>query len=360
MIISNRNADGGEEMRVSYFFVKIEANQFLVIGMESITASYGLLLCKMGCDLLKISSVSNLDLVLWRGLHRPTAVKVFEIEDCGALVGMQTRERNTIAKFAQPSAKDLLKHWFIRNTRKSPMFLERIRCNTLLLFIELVCCTPTKTNMVAKGECPKDQIKDAETPRNGPKGIGEGSDTVKVGRDIKAMELFELGGFHFFIGKPFKNAERDFSIGRSQTTRTPARPPQVREKKAGMSYNKDSQRASESGNHLLFASGNALPEPLELLFGKDASDPYHDDREDNSHDEVSLSQVIHYASTSGTVAFHGQHDESDSPRIPKSRLGMQERTSSASLEDSVLNLAEVISVLVLRANFIRQLVNMAH
>ncbi|KAJ6333010.1 hypothetical protein OIU77_008962 [Salix suchowensis] len=38
--------------------------------------------------------------------------------------------------------------------------------------------------------------------------------------------------------------------------------------------------------------------------------------------------------------FYSQHDESDSPRTPKSRLGMQETTSSASLEDSALNLAE--------------------
>lgn len=64
------------------------------------------------------------------------------------------------------------------------------------------------------------------------------------------------------------------------------------------------------------------------------------------------------ASTSGTVVFRGQHDESDSPRTHKSRLGMQERTSSSSLEDSALNLAEVTSVFIVNANFIRQLVNM--
>ena len=51
------------------------------------------------------------------------------------------------------------------------------------------------------------------------------------------------------------------------------------------------------------------------------------------------------ASTSGTV-FYSQHDESDSPRTPKSRLGMQETTSSASLEDSALNLAEVSTVVL--------------
>ncbi|KAG6755260.1 hypothetical protein POTOM_041078 [Populus tomentosa] len=248
----------------------------------------------------------------------------------------------------RPNAKDLLKHRFIRNARKSPRLLERIR------------------------ERPKYQIKDAETPSNGRKGIGEGSDTVKVARDIKADGTVRISG----QGKPFKNAGWDFSIGGSQATgtvRSAARPPQVREKKTDISYNKDTQRrASESGNHLLSASGNALQESLDLSFGKDARDPYHDDRQNNSLDDDDLSVsgsgtvVIHTpkgsqssaifrdqsnassssfasfedASTSGTVVFYGQHDESDSPRTPKSRLGMQERTSRASREDSALNLAE--------------------
>lgn len=52
------------------------------------------------------------------------------------------------------------------------------------------------------------------------------------------------------------------------------------------------------------------------------------------------------ASTTGTVVFRGQQDESDSPQTPKSRLGVQERSSSASIEDSALNLAEVSFVLI--------------
>ncbi|KAJ6966400.1 germinal center kinase 1 isoform X1 [Populus alba x Populus x berolinensis] len=248
----------------------------------------------------------------------------------------------------RPTAKELLRHRFIRNARKSPRLLERIR------------------------ERPMYQIKDAETPRNSPIGIGEGFDTVKVVRDLRADGTVRASG----QGKPFKNAGWDFSIGGSQTTgtiRSAARPPQVREKKTDISYNKDTQRrASESGNHLLSASGNALQESLELSYGKDARDPYHDDHQDNSYDDDDLSVsgsgtvVIRTpkgyqssalfrdqnnassststtfvdVSTSGTVVFRGQHDESDSPRTHKSRLGMQERTSSSSLEDSALNLAE--------------------
>lgn len=46
------------------------------------------------------------------------------------------------------------------------------------------------------------------------------------------------------------------------------------------------------------------------------------------------------ASTSGTIVYRG---DTDSPRTPKSRLGSQELASTASPEDSELNLAEVFS-----------------
>ncbi|GLT52448.1 hypothetical protein SLA2020_257890 [Shorea laevis] len=46
------------------------------------------------------------------------------------------------------------------------------------------------------------------------------------------------------------------------------------------------------------------------------------------------------ASTSGTVVVRGQNDGSDSPRTPKSRLGILERNSNTSLEDSATKLAE--------------------
>ncbi|XP_058001473.1 uncharacterized protein LOC110666280 isoform X2 [Hevea brasiliensis] len=247
----------------------------------------------------------------------------------------------------RPSAKELLKHRFIRNARKSPRLLERIR------------------------ERPKYQIKDAETPRNGPRAVAESSDTVKVTRDVGAEGIVRASG----QGKPLRNAGWDFSIGGAQSTgtiRSAVRPPQVREKKTEISYNKVTQRTMESGDHLLSASGNSLQESPEISFGRDARDPHHDERQNNSYDyedlsvsgsgtvvirtprgsqsstmfqdqgSLSSSMVGSFedASTSGTVVFRGQHDDSDSPWTPKSRLGMQERTSSASLEDSAVNLAE--------------------
>jgi len=47
-------------------------------------------------------------------------------------------------------------------------------------------------------------------------------------------------------------------------------------------------------------------------------------------------------STSGTVVLRNQHDDSDSPQTPRSRLGLNSRNSNASFEDSATNLAEVL------------------
>ncbi|XVE50196.1 hypothetical protein DITRI_Ditri01bG0142500 [Diplodiscus trichospermus] len=239
----------------------------------------------------------------------------------------------------RPSAKELLKHRFIRNARKSQRLLERIR------------------------ERPKYYLKeDAETPRNGPKAVGESTDTVKVTRDIRGEETVRASN----QGKAFKNDGWDFSIGGQQSTgtvRSAVKPPQIRERKAEISYNQAIPRTPESGNAL-----NKFPE---VSLGKDTKGAYYDEHEDNYHDDEmsasgsgtvvvrsprgsqssalfrdssSLSSSAYAsfedASTSGTVVFRGQRDDSDSPRTPKSRLGIQERTSSASVEDSAVNLAE--------------------
>lgn len=247
----------------------------------------------------------------------------------------------------RPSAKELLKHRFIRNPRKSPRLLERIR------------------------ERPKYQIKDdAETPRNGPKAIGEGSDTVKVTRDSRGEETVRASS----QGKTLRNAGWDFSLSGSQSTgtvRSVIRPPQARERKPEVSYQAPSRKTADSNNHLLSASGSGRYESSEIFLGKEARDAYYDEQ-DNSHedDELSVSgsgtvvvrsprgyqssipfsdqsslssntyASLEDASTSGTVVIRSHHDDSDSPRTPKSRLGIQERTSTAPPEDSAINLAE--------------------
>ncbi|XP_044504459.1 germinal center kinase 1 [Mangifera indica] len=244
----------------------------------------------------------------------------------------------------RPSAKELLKHVFIKNARKSPRLQERIR------------------------ERPKYQVKeDPDTPINGLRSAGEGSGTVKVARDVRRDETVRASN----QGQITRNAGWDFSISGSQNTgtaRSAVRPPQIRERKPEVPYNQATQRRTPESDDQ--RSGSAFYELPELSSGKYAGDLYHDDYENNSYedDEVSGSgtvvirspkksqssglsldrssmsssmySAVEDASTSGTVVYRGLHDEPDSTCTPKSRLGIQERTSSASLEDSSQNLAE--------------------
>ncbi|KAK8542751.1 hypothetical protein V6N12_015334 [Hibiscus sabdariffa] len=237
------------------------------------------------------------------------------------------------------SAKELLKHRFIKSGRKSQKLLERIR------------------------ERPKYQLKeDAETPRNGPISLVESTDTVKAARDIRGEGTVRASN----QGKTFRSAGWDFSIGGTQdtgTVRSAPKPPQVRERKLDVTYNQAISRPAESGN--------AVNEFPDVSFGKGTRESYSDENQDNSHDDetsvsgsgtvvvrsprgsqssalirdpssLSSSEYASFedASTSGTIVFRGQHDDSDSPQTPKSRLGIQGKPLTLPAEDSTTNLAE--------------------
>lgn len=249
----------------------------------------------------------------------------------------------------RPSAKELLRHRFIRNARKSPRLLERIR------------------------ERPKYPIQEEpDTPINGVRAVGEASGTVKVVKEKRSEETVQVSN----QGQTVRNAGWDFSISGSHgtgTIRTAVKPPQVREKKPEFSYNQSTpKRPAERSDHGFSASGSTFHESPEASPTRDARDSYFDDRQDNYYedddtsasgsgtvvirsprgsrssglfrDRSTLSSSTYTsaedASTSGTVVYRGQHDDSDSVRTPRSRLGIQERSSSASLEDSAVNLAE--------------------
>ncbi|KAF7836697.1 germinal center kinase 1 isoform X1 [Senna tora] len=277
----------------------------------------------------------------------------------------------------RPSAKELLKHRFIRTARKSPKFLERVR------------------------ERPKYQIKeDVETPRNGPRGIGEASDTMKVARNLRGEEATQPNASG--QDKTLKNSGWDFSIG-SQGTGTSrnvplARPPQFRDKKTDVSQNQLNQRKAPEGSYQGISSYRSTPkEPSEISIDDElsgngsetvvvrssrrsqssllrnqssGSSSSYASMEDASisgtvvirdtstsgtvvvrdastsgtvvvrDTSTSGTVVVRDASTSGTVVVRGQQHNYDSPQTLKSRLGLNERTANASLEDSDTNLAE--------------------
>ncbi|TKY66485.1 Serine/threonine-protein kinase svkA [Spatholobus suberectus] len=198
------------------------------------------------------------------------------------------------AEASRPNGKELLRHRFYWNARKSPKLLERISYEQRKKF----------------------QIKeDQGTPRNAPRGMGEASDTIKLNQ----------------------------------------------------------RKSSESGYQGASANKSVLNESLETSFGKDLGVPYHDEHPDNHLEDDELSgngsgtvvirspegpqpslfrdhssrhgSKLRYASfgdasTSGTVVLRSQHDDSDSPQTPRSRLGFNSRNLNASVEDSATNLAE--------------------
>lgn len=258
----------------------------------------------------------------------------------------------------RPSAKELLKHRFIRNARKSPRLLERIR------------------------ERPKFEIKDdIDSPRNGLKPVGEASGTVKVTRDTGTEDTVKVSG----QGKTLKTAGWDFSIGGSSSTGTvrSVKPPQVRDRKPEVPSNQPASRKNlDSGNNWSSASGTILYNSSEGFSQKDDGDANNNEKRDYSREDEELSvsgtgtvvvrsprgsprgfqssslfsdqsslssstlASFEDASSSGTVVYRGRHDDPDSPRTPKSRLGIQERSSSASLEDSTTNLAEAKAAMI--------------
>ncbi|CAN6928966.1 unnamed protein product, partial [Brassica oleracea] len=241
----------------------------------------------------------------------------------------------------RPSAKELLKHRFIKSARKSPKLLERIR------------------------ERPKYKVKeDEDSPTRDPKSPAESSGTVRVARDDRGHGTSGTS----FQGRTIKNAGWDFSIGGSQSAGTvrALKPPQSRERRQEVTSDQSFQKSSRaSASQLSSTSGAVVPEISEGGFLK--RDSYQNDCQEEDDSSLSGSGTVvirsprssqsssvfrdlssgstsRYtsfddASTSGTVVVRGQNDDSGSPRTPKSRLGLQERSSSAS-EDSIANLAE--------------------
>ncbi|XP_019055120.1 PREDICTED: germinal center kinase 1-like isoform X2 [Nelumbo nucifera] len=337
----------------------------------------------------------------------------------------------------RPSAKELLKHRFIKNARKGSRLLERIRERPKFQVKEeaetprdgssafgdasgTVKVTRDLRNeeTVRAREHPKFQVKEeAESPRDGPRAFGDASGTVKVTRGLRNEETVRAREHPKFQAKEepetprdgprtfgdasgtvkvnrdlrneetvkasneisLKNDGWDFSMSRSQgtgTIRSAVKPPPIagtREKRSETLYSQSpTRKIADRGNQWSFASANSSHESSEASLEKDSSEQDDDELEENSREngqvsvcdsgtvvvrsprilqastpfsEQSALSSNRYASfedvsSSGTVVLRSQHDASDSPRTPKSRLGVQEKSSSTSLEDSAKNLAE--------------------
>ncbi|XP_047950007.1 serine/threonine-protein kinase 24-like isoform X4 [Salvia hispanica] len=213
------------------------------------------------------------------------------------------------------SAKELLKHRFIRTARKSPRLLERIR------------------------ERPKFQI-DGEN-ENGATPLGEASGTVKVNRESGHGDTVRVSQ-----ATGLRNAGWDFSIGASGSTgtvRSVVRPPQS--SASGIMLHTASELSTRSQTNDPANQGNYLEDDDAsgtgtVIVRSPRGVPRSSQFSSQSSTSSSKYTSAEDSSISGTVVYRGQHEDSESPRTPKSRLGLQERTFSAALEDSETNLAE--------------------
>ncbi|KAJ0987219.1 hypothetical protein J5N97_005575 [Dioscorea zingiberensis] len=278
----------------------------------------------------------------------------------------------------RPSAKELLKNRFIKNARKSPRLMERIR------------------------ERPKFHMKEGmETLRNDNSSFDDGASTVRVTKDSRD-EISKSSQ-----GNVQRSGRWNFNMGESQgtgtvrvsassgtgtsntselqgtgTVRSVIRPNHAAVTKERISDvsndHKLTRKASDKGNLQISFPGNSRNEPTsEISFKNDPETELNVKGLQNSSDDdypsvsgsgtvvlrspndtqvyaalnnqspktPSIYNSAEDVSISGTVVLRSQQDEYDSPRTPKSRLDIQEKTSSVSHEDSATNLAEAKAAL---------------
>lgn len=253
----------------------------------------------------------------------------------------------------RPSAKELLKHRFIKNARKTPKLLERIR------------------------ERPKFTVKGSiDATQNGQTHIEEDDygGTIKVDRNTRhAASPSSQGTVRKAAGWDFP--DRSEGTG---TVRGGLRPPQITSTKDGrfdMPQNPSTVKRTAERENQWRTSGTGSEESFSTNMSKkeaqtdhgrlESSTEYNDQSVSGSgtvvlrsprasqvypagpnHSSKPPSRFSSYEdmSISGTVV-RNQTEEAETPRSSRSRLGTQEKTSNASLEDSATNLAEAKAAL---------------
>lgn len=252
----------------------------------------------------------------------------------------------------RPSAKELLKHRFIKNARKTPKLLERIR---------------ERPKFTAKGSI--------DATQNGQTHIEEDDygGTIKVERNTKhaaspssQATVRKAGGWDV--------PDRSEGTG---TVRGGLRPPQITSTKDGRfdtSHNANTLKRTADRENQWRTSGIGSEESPSANLSKEAHTDHgrlESPTEDNdqsvsgsgtvvlrsprasqvysaapNHNSKPPSRFSSYEdmSSSGTVV-RNHSEEPETPRSSRSRLGIQDKTSNTSLEDSAINLAEAKAAL---------------
>ncbi|THU74204.1 hypothetical protein C4D60_Mb04t30900 [Musa balbisiana] len=283
----------------------------------------------------------------------------------------------------RPSAKELLRHRFIRNARRSPRLLERIREKPKFIakegmetqqHLQNTYDDATRTTKVMKDGNQVSYSSQSKVQSNPSweSGMGGLQGTGTVRSAVKpSNQVSQSTGT---VRAPGPNMDGSQSTG---TIRSAVRLPQgdlARERNSDVLYssnptNKVADRESQWTSALESTfdgstskisvkkeaeSGEddkALQSPLEddyLSSSGSGTVVLHSPREILKHaafnqnvKPLSKNSSSEDVSISGTVVLHGKNDESDTPRASKSRLGMLEKASTISTEDSATNLEQV-------------------
>ncbi|XP_042421495.1 serine/threonine-protein kinase svkA-like [Zingiber officinale] len=300
----------------------------------------------------------------------------------------------------RPSAKELLRHRFIRNARKSPRLLERIRERPKFIAKEdmegqnltKMYDDGTRTMKVVNDAYSSgmDGVQGTGTVRSIEKPTSQAPQSTGTVRSIEkpTSQAPQSTGTVRSIEKPTSQAPQGTGTARiprptdglqgTGTVQSAVRLPQVdytRDRKIDVTYgsNKTNKVASRE-NKAASESEGSFDDSASRFSLQKVADRGKDDREleDSLEDDQSESGTIlirspkeilkqaafdsnvkpisRYTSSedmsiSGTVVLHGKSDEAGTLRSSKSRLWMQEKASSSSNEDSATNLAEAKAAL---------------
>lgn len=285
----------------------------------------------------------------------------------------------------RPSAKELLRHRFIRTARKTTRLAERIRERPKVYIkedTESASGSPSEgsgtiravkdgTVQSSQGRVPRNPGWDSNTEE------AQGTGTVRVAQGTGTVRAAQGTG-------TVRAAQGTGTVRVAQgtgTVRSAVKPPQVaaaRDKRSDGTYNSNTTRKlTDKENQWMPPSASTFEDSHSgNTFQKDEQSELDNKRlESSAEDHLSMSgsgtvvlrspgeTQTHAASTNqsnkpvsrfpssedvsigSTVVIRNQHDESDTARSSKSRLGNQEKASSASFEDSAANLAEAKAAL---------------
>uniref|UniRef100_A0A0D9WZA0 non-specific serine/threonine protein kinase n=1 Tax=Leersia perrieri TaxID=77586 RepID=A0A0D9WZA0_9ORYZ len=209
----------------------------------------------------------------------------------------------------RPSAKDLLKHRFIKYARKSPKLLERISQGTIRKAAGWDFPDRSEGTGTVRGGSRPPQTTSAKESRFD---IPHSPNTPKRTADRENQWRISSTGSEESISTNMSHREAQSEYGR-----------------LGSSMEDNDQSVSGSGTVVLRSPRASQVYPAATNYSSKPPSRF------SSYEDTSIS---------GTVV-RNQIEEPETPRSSRSRLGIQEKASNTSLEDSATNLAEAKAAL---------------